>query len=509
MKAYLIGAGPGDPSLLTLKGKAILERADVVIYDYLASETLLQMTRPDAERIFVGKMAGNHAMKQEDINALLVKKTREGNCVARLKGGDPYIFGRGGEEAEALFAAGLPFEEVPGISSAIAAPAYAGIPLTHRGYASSVTIITGHENADKPESVHNWDALAGSASTLVFVMGMKNLPNIASNLIKAGLDPKTPAALIHWGTTPRQRSLVASLIDLPQAAIDKGFTNPSVIVVGSVVSLRDSLNWFEKQPLHGVNVVVTRAREQASDLAIQLEERGAQVLLFPTIEISPLQDTALLSTSIAQISSYDWLIFTSVNGVQAFFNQAYATNHDARCLSGVKVAVIGSATAKALQKYGIKADYVPEKYIAESLAKGLCELGMQGKRVCLARALEARDILPETLQQAGASVDIIPVYETRPANHRRDEVLAHLEAGTLHAITFGSSSTVRHFFDQISPETLRKHTLPCFVCIGPITEKTLEEYGFKADAMPDAYTIPAMVQAIEKAFSTPQTKAEA
>ena len=276
MKVYLLGAGPGDPGLLTLKARDVLAAADVVVYDALANDSLLGHARPDAELIYVGKVAGNHALPQHEINALLVHKAKEGKVVARLKGGDPYIFGRGGEEAEELLAAGVPFEEVPGISSTIAAPAYAGIPLTHRDFASSVTIITGHENPDKPGSVHNWQALAQSASTLVFVMGMKNLPDIARNLLDAGLDPQTPAAMVYRGTTPRQRSLVASLCDLPQAALDAHFTNPSVIVVGKVASLHDKLNWFEHKPLLGKSIVVTRAREQASGLARSLAELGAE-----------------------------------------------------------------------------------------------------------------------------------------------------------------------------------------------------------------------------------------
>ena len=272
MKVYLIGAGPGDPGLLTIKGKDILEKADVVVYDYLANDTLLGYARPDAERIYVGKVAGNHALPQDGINKLIIEKAKEGKIVARLKGGDPYIFGRGGEEAEELLDAGVPFEEVPGISSTIAGPAYAGIPLTHRSFSSSVTLITGHENPDKPGSVHNWKALAASANTLVFVMGMKNLPDIARNLIEAGLSPDTPAALVHWGTTAKHRSLAATLGTLHEEGVRQGFTNPSVIIVGKVVTLRDRLNWFEQKPLLGRSVVVTRAREQASGLAAQLAD---------------------------------------------------------------------------------------------------------------------------------------------------------------------------------------------------------------------------------------------
>lgn len=316
MYVYLIGAGPGDPGLITCKGLRALSEADVVVYDYLAGDALMAHARPDAERVYVGKVAGNHAMSQSDINRLLVDKAKEGKVVARLKGGDPYIFGRGGEEAETLADAGVPFEEIPGVTSTIAGPAYAGIPLTHRAAASSVTLITGHEDPAKPGSVHDWQALARSASTLVFVMGMKNLPDIARNLIDAGLKPDTPAALVHWGTTDHQRSLTSTLADLPDAARREGFANPSIIVVGEVVRLRDKLNWFEKRPLFGRTVVITRAREQASDSAARFAALGARVIQFPTIAVKPLADHAELDAALDRLPTYDWLVFTSVNGVR-------------------------------------------------------------------------------------------------------------------------------------------------------------------------------------------------
>ena len=348
MKVYLIGAGPGDAGLLTLKGRDALACADVVVYDALANDSLLGHARPDAERIYVGKVAGNHALPQHEINALLVRKAKEGKVVARLKGGDPYIFGRGGEEAEELLAAGVPFEEVPGISSTIAAPAYAGIPLTHRNFASSVTIITGHENPDKPGSVHNWKALAASASTLVFVMGMKNLPDIARHLLDAGMDPDTPAALVYRGTTPYQRSLVATISTLPQAAVDNKFSNPSVIVVGKVCSLHDQLGWFEQRPLYGRSIVVTRAREQASGLAQSLTELGANVIQCPTIEISPLADYSELDAAVARLAEYGWIIFTSVNGVRYFWKRLAACGRDSRAIGQCKVAAIGPARPAGL-----------------------------------------------------------------------------------------------------------------------------------------------------------------
>ena len=497
MKVYLIGAGPGDPGLFTLRGRDCMAAADVVIYDALANDALLAHARKDAELIYVGKVAGNHALPQDGINQLLVDKAREGKVVARLKGGDPYIFGRGGEEAEALLEAGIPFEEVPGISSTIAAPAYAGIPLTHRNFASSVTIITGHENPDKPGSVHNWQALARSASTLVFVMGMKNLPDIARNLLAAGMDPTTPAALVYRGTTPRQRSLVAPLEALPQAAVDQGFSNPSVIVVGKVCSLHDQLGWFEQRPLFGRSVVVTRAREQASGLAQELVRLGADVIQCPTVEISPLPDYAELDAAIARLSEYAWLIFTSVNGVRWFWARLEAAGKDSRALGLCRVAAIGPATAEALEARGIRPDFIPERYVAEGVVEGLLARGkVDGVRMLLPRAARAREVLPDELRKAGARVDVISAYETIPAAARKDEVLERMQAGTLDCITFGSSSTVENFLSLIPAGTLREHPDVRLAAIGPVTAKTLEAHGLPCHIMPEEYTIPALVQAL-------------
>ncbi len=495
MKVYLIGAGPGDPGLLTIRGRDALAEADVVIYDYLASDALLNYARPDAERIYVGKKAGDHTLPQSGINRLIVEKAKEGKTVARLKGGDPYIFGRGGEEAEELLEAGVPFEEIPGISSTIAGPAYAGIPLTHRSLASSVTLITGHENPDKPGSVHNWKALAASASTLVFVMGMKNLPDIAHNLVAAGLPADTPAALVHWGTTPRHRSLVSTLGELPEAAVAKGFTNPSVIVVGKVVSLHDRLNWFEQKPLLGKSVVVTRAREQASGLAGRLAELGAEVIQFPTIEIRPLADYAPVDGIIGKLDGFDWIVFTSVNGVTFFWDRLAAVGKDTRALGKIRVAAIGPATAQSLRDRGISPDFIPDAYIAESVAQGLVEQGMKGKRILLARAAVARDVLPAILREAGADVSVLPVYETVPAHSRQDEVAERLKQGTLDYIAFGSSSTVDNFFAGI-PESLVRGSGVRLACIGPVTARTLGSHGLVASVMPETFTIPALVDAI-------------
>ncbi|SHJ23282.1 uroporphyrinogen-III C-methyltransferase [Halodesulfovibrio aestuarii] len=497
MKVYLIGAGPGDPGLLTIKGRDILSTADVIVYDYLANAEFLSYAKPDAEIIYVGKKGGDHTLSQEGINQLIVDKAKEGKSVARLKGGDPYMFGRGGEEAQELLAAGVPFEEVPGITSAIAGPAYAGIPLTHRDYASSVSFITGHENPDKPGSSHNWKALATGTSTLVFFMGMKNLPHISKQLIENGMDPETPAALVHWGTTAKHRSMAATIGTLPEEGVKQGFTSPSLIVVGNVVKLRDELNWFEQLPLRGKGVVVTRAREQASGMAKSLTKLGANVIQFPTIKIDPLADYSEVHAAIKSLNEYEWVIFTSVNGVKHFWNQLAVLGLDTRALGASKIAAIGPATADILREKGIEPDFIPEKYVAEGVVKGLLERGMDGSKVLLPRAKVAREVLPEELRKAGAQVDILPVYETRPAEEQREEVLELLKNGELSCVTFGSSSTVENFFDLVSPDLIKEHRSHVkLASIGPITTKTLERFGFTPDIEPEDYTIPALVDAL-------------
>lgn len=501
MKVYLIGAGPGDPGLFTLRGKEILERADVIVYDYLASDSLLAFARKDAELIYAGKKGGDHTLPQDDINALIVRKAKEGKTVARLKGGDPYIFGRGGEEAEELLAAGVPFEEVPGVTSGIAGPAYAGIPLTHRAHSSSVSFITGHEDPAKPDTAHDWGALARSASTLVFYMGMKNLPDISRKLVEAGMNPDTPAAVVRWGTTPKHRSLTATIATLPEEANRHGFAAPSLIVVGGVVTLRDKLNWFEQRPLLGKGVVVTRAREQASGSAALLAELGANVIQFPTIEISPLDDYTAVHQAIRALASYDMAIFTSANAVRHFRAQMVALGLDARAFAGLVIAAIGPATAEALANTGITPDFVPERAVAESAAEGILALfggNMAGKRVLLPRARQARDVLPDMLGAAGATVDILPVYETLPSCARKEEVLAMLEAGEIQCVTFGSSSTVTNFLSLIPVETLQRRRDLKFACIGPITARTLEDAGLTCHIRPEEHTLPGLVRELAK-----------
>jgi uroporphyrinogen III methyltransferase/synthase len=497
MKVYLIGAGPGDPGLLTIKGRDILARADVVVYDYLANEALLAYAREGAELVYAGKKGGDHTLPQEEINALIVNRARAGKIVARLKGGDPYMFGRGGEEAEELLSAGLAFEVVPGVTSGIAAPAYAGIPLTHRAYSSSVCFITGHEDPGKPDTAHNWDALAKSAGTLVFYMGMKNLPDISRKLIDAGMPQETPAALVRWGTTAKQRSMVSSIAMLPKEAERLGFSSPSLIIVGGVVNLRDKLNYFEKRPLLGKGIVVTRAREQASDSAALLAENGAEVIQFPTIEIMPLADYSAVHAAIGRLSEYALAVFTSVNAVRYFWEQLHCLGRDARALAGLEVAAIGPATAEALKKQGIVPDLVPERYVAEDVARCILERyshSMRGLKVLLPRARVARDALPEKLGAAGARVDVLPIYETRPSQQGKDELLKRLEAGEIHCITFASSSTVTNFLSLLPTEVLQRHPQVRFACIGPVTAATLEKAGLTCHIMPAQYTIPGLVR---------------
>lgn len=504
MKVSLVGAGPGDIGLFTLRGRELLEEADVVIYDALVNSSLLNFAPDGAELIYVGKVASNHALPQAEINQLLVKKAREGKNVVRLKGGDPYIFGRGGEEGEVLCAENVPFEVVPGISSAIAAPAYAGIPLTHRDMVSSISIITGHENPDKTCSALNWHAFAQSGSTLVFVMGVKNLPSIAKNLVSEGMNPDTPAAIIYRGTSSQQRSLYSTLSKLPEEAKKADYTNPSVIVVGKVVNLHSCLDWFTKKPLLGKRIVVTRAREQASEMVKALHALGADVLECPSIAIVPIASHDKLDEALGRLDDYGWIIFTSANGVEYFWSELLKHGKDARSLGRSKIACIGSATAKALAQKGIQADLVPESYVAESVAAALiareCE-NLRGMRILLPRAAAAREILPEELARHGAIVDVIPLYEALADQSGAEHICKMLENGLLNCVTFASSSTVRNFLECVPADLVRAHPEMVLAAIGPVTAKTLEEFGLSVSIQPEKYTIPALVEALVHYFS--------
>ena len=502
-KAYLVGAGPGDPGLITVKGLECIERADVLIYDFLASPILLKHAPENAEIIYVGKKGGDHTLSQEKINSLIVEKAKSGLTVTRLKGGDPFIFGRGGEEAEVLINAEIPFEIVPGVTSAIAAPAYAGIPLTHRKFTSTLAFVTGHEDPLKEESSIDWTALAKGIGTIVFLMGVKNLPYITNRLISHGMDPDTPVALIRWGTTPRQTTVTGKLDTISERAKNAGLKPPAVIVVGHVVKLRERMKWFENRPLMGRSIVVTRAREQASELVKRLSDLGAECLECPTIKVAPPDDLKPLDKAIENLSTYDWLIFTSVNGVNFFFNRLFVNNKDVRALSNVHTAVIGPATAKRLFDFGLQSDIVPESYRAESIIKAFAGKDINGKKMLLPRAKEARPILPLELTRMGAVVDEVTAYCTRAVQDNADLMLTRLKEKTIDLITFTSSSTVKNFHALLPPEDLESLMQGVTVAsIGPITGDTARDLGFDVHIIAESFTIPGLCQAIRQHYST-------
>jgi len=498
-KVYLVGAGPGDPGLLTIKGQECISRADVVVYDFLANPVFLSYARENAEVIYVGKQGGHHTATQEEINKLIVERARRGETVVRLKGGDPFIFGRGGEEAEELVAAGVDYEVVPGITSAIAVPAYAGIPLTHRDHTATVAFITGHEDPTKEQSTIAWDKMATGAGTLVFLMGVGNLPAIAARLMEYGRSPQTPVAVIRRGTIPEQKTVVGTLATIAGAAETAGIKPPAIIVVGEVVGLREKLQWFEKRPLFGRRIVVTRAREQASGFLKTLSGLGADCIEFPTIEVVPPESWDPLDAAIRQLSRYDWLLFTSANGVKYFLERLDNGGKDVRDLRGLRIGAIGPGTAGAWSAMGIKPDLVPDEYRAEAVVEAMARFGVKGRKILLPRAVKAREILPEALREMGAEVDVVPAYRTvRPA-HDVKRVEGMFERGEIHMITFTSSSTVTNFMGMFKgkEEKVREWMEPVIVaCIGPITAKTAEKLGFQVDIMPPAYTIDSLTEAI-------------
>ncbi|MFH0809486.1 MAG: uroporphyrinogen-III C-methyltransferase [Pseudomonadota bacterium] len=498
---YLVGAGPGDPGLITVKGLDLLRKADVIIHDYLASERLLEHVRSGAETIYVGKRGGEHTYRQEEINAMLLEKAAQGGMVVRLKGGDPFVFGRGGEEAEALAAAGIPFEIVPGVTSAVACPAYAGIPLTHRAYASSAGFVTGHEDPTKPDSGIDWNNLARGVGTLVFLMGAKNLNKICARLMEGGRGPQTPVAIVEWGTTSHQKTTVGTLSTITEVARRNHVAAPAVIIVGEVVELRAQLDWFESKPLFAKTIVVTRAREQASSFVERLEDLGANCLEVPTIEVVPPLSWDALDGAIKNLRGYDWVIFTSANAVDYFLERLKPCGTDIRALAGTQICCIGPSTAERLQRLMIEVEFVPEKFRAEGLVEELLARGVQGKRVLIPRAQEAREILPIKLREAGALVDVVTTYRTIRPETPRDALAALFERGGVNLITFTSSSTVKNFaeiFGGRLPQIMKSVTT---ACIGPITADTAAKLGLPCDIMPEEYTIPALVEAIVDYFS--------
>ena len=494
-KVYLIGAGPGDPGLITVKGLRCLQAAGVIVHDRLVDRRLLEAAGEGIELVYVGKGPGRRAMEQEKVNDLLVDLASQGKVVARLKGGDPFVFGRGGEEALALAKAGVPFEVVPGVSSAIAAPAYAGIPLTHRGLASSFTVVSGSEDPSKEESGVDWAHLAKTGGSLVVLMGWRALDRIADALMKGGMDRDTPAALVQWGTEPYQRSVTGTLANIVSLGRDARLEPPVVAVFGRVVDLREEIRWFDRGPLFGKRVLVTRSRAQASVLSRMLADGGAEPVELPTIQILPPADYSQVDRAIRSLSTYDWAIFTSANGVEVLFSRMEALGLDSRAWGGVKVCAIGPATADALGRYGIRADAIPEQYVAESVVSEMESQGAKGAHVLLPRADIAREALPEGLSRLGATVDEVALYRTVVPETSRGKAAELLGQGKVDLVTFTSSSTVKNLLDLLDGDTSLVKEVPA-ACIGPITAQTARESGLRVEVVAQEYTVPGLVRAI-------------
>ena len=499
-KVYLVGAGPGDPGLITVRGKYLLERAEVLVYDYLASKRLLKYVPKDCEFIYAGKKGGcKHAHTQEEINQMLVDHARSGKMVVRLKGGDPFIFGRGGEEVQELFKAGINFEVVPGVTSATAAATYAGIPITHRDHTATVAFLTGHEDPNKESSRIDWEKLATGAGTIVVYMGIKNLPIIMANLLKHGRDPKTPVAVVRWASTPEQRSVVGTIDTIADIVVEAGIKPPSLIIIGDVVNLKQVTDWYEKRPLFGKRIIVTRTREQASELMAGLEECGANCIEFSTINIEPVESYKVLDSELERLNEYHWIIFTSLNGVKYFFERLYSLGMDARDLKGPDIAAVGKSTADLLLTYGVHADLIPSVFTGEGLAGSLLDQGVEGRIIRIPRALHAREILPETLRGAGAQVTVAPVYQNVPPQGLKEGLREELKEG-VDMVTFTSSSTVRNFLTMLdAADTEEMNRLLDGVkiaAIGPITAKTVTDSGLRVDIQPEEYTIDALTRAV-------------
>ncbi len=491
---YIVGAGPGDPELLTLRGRRVLEEADAVVFDALIDRSILRWARPDAELHYVGKRSGSHSASQEEIDELLVRLGSEGKRVVRLKGGDPFVFGRGGEEGVALKAAGIPFEFVPGVTSPIAALEYAGIPITHRVIAGSAAIVTGHRFRDGTEHEHDWNALA-KVDTLVVVMGVGNMPRIVRRLLDAGKPPDTPAAMVHWGTTPRQQVVVGTLADIAERGRAAGVTPPAITVFGRVVRLRDRLRWFdlpERRPLLGKRVLVTRASGQAWSLADLLAERGADPVVHPTIRIVP-QNVDVLDEAIGRLGRYTWLLFTSANGVRIFWKRLEAAGKDARALGKAKVGAIGPGTAAALAERGVRADFVPSDFVAEAILEEIGDVA--GERFLLPRAEGARKLLVDRLREMGAEVDEVKIYRAEPV----------LDPPPLDVdwVTFTSPSTVKGFVESLEANGLSPAPGAKVACIGPITAQAARDLGLPVDAVAEVHTIEGLVEAVTMSDCTP------
>lgn len=494
---YLVGAGPGDPELITVKGLRVMEQADVIIYDRLVNSRLLKHARAEAEILYVGKSPQENAFSQEKINRLIAQKAKEGKMVVRLKGGDPFVFGRGGEEAEYLKSEQVPFEIVPGITSAIAAPAYAGIPVTHRDFSSSFAVITG---THKGSAWVDWRELAKSTETLVFLMGMKNLPFIIDQLIQNGREPTTPIALIQWGTTIEQKVVIGNLGNIEQKVSNSSFQSPVIIIIGQVVQLHEKLRWFEKKPLFGQRILITRGQEQSKELADKIMDLGGEPLELPVIRMVPPRKCQELDQALQRLDEYDWVIFTSVNGVKFFFERLKERKIDIRKMAKAKIAVVGPKTKEVIEEKGIIIDCIPREHVAESLIETLRSMVSSGERVLLPRSDIARNLLPLELKKMGCHVEAVDAYDTIVADEKTDEVVKKLQEGLIHVITFTSSSTVRNFRQIISEITDSWQDLIVnikVVCIGPITAQTAQELGFTVDAVANPYTIDGLIKALQ------------
>jgi len=501
-KIILIGAGPGDVGLLTLQGKHWLQKAEVILYDHLVNEDLLRFTPKETEVIYVGKKEGVASLEQEKINTLLVEKAKEGKIVVRLKGGDPFIFGRGGEEILAANQSNIPFLVVPGVTSVTGVAAYAGIPLTHRHLSSTLSIITG-SNEKKQGDIHiDWEKIASRAGTLVFLMGARKLPLIVEKLMKFGKSPETPIAVIQWGTTARQKTWKGTLSTIVDIASKEKISPPALTIIGEVVNLKPEIEWFESLPLFGKTVVVTRKGDQAESMIERLRELGAEPFFFPTIEIVAPDDWAPLDEALNHLSRYDGLIFTSVNGVRFFSQRLKEIQQDIRNLKGVRIFTIGPKTAEAVRDLGICVDVVPDDFVAESLIESIGKENINGKRFLIPRATVAREVLPEKLREMGAQVDVAPAYQTILPSLKSDTLAKRLKSGDIQVLTFTSSSTVKNFLTLTGESLIPQIKNTRIACIGPITAKTAEDAGLTVDIIPKEYTVSSLLDAIEDYYQS-------
>jgi len=497
---YLVGAGPGDTGLLTVRGAELLGTADVVVYDALVNPDLLGLVPKSAEIIYGGKRAREHRIPQAELSQLLIAKAREGKSVVRLKGGDPYVFGRGGEEAEQLADAGIRFEVVPGVSSFVAVPNYAGIPLTHRDFCSRLTLVTGHEGPAKEESSIDWAQLAVTPGTKVVMMGTDRVGQISEKLISYGLDPKTPIAMISWGTLARQESIAGTLETIGDLAAKSHLSPPTVVVIGEVVKLRSKLNWFERRPLCGERIVVTRTREQASQLSHKLSDLGAEVLEIPTIRIEPPTRKEELVDALLELNSYDWLVFTSPNGVNSFFEYFFRQFHDMRDLGGCRIAAIGPATAQRLKALHLQVDLMPDEALASSIGKAFAHYeSIENLKICLLRAEVANRELPGALEEMGAIVDDVPCYRTVAETEDINGAAAKFLESGANWITFTSASTVEHFHARFDlPETLKRFPETKLASIGPETSKAIAALKLTPTIEAKPHTIDGLIASLRR-----------